>query len=184
MKWLKRVALAVVLVFFALVIAGGWYASRVLPRTDGTLALAGAQAALTIERDSHGIPTIRASSAHDAYFGLGVAHAQTAVAKETHRASRRPAGEASAPAMAPTLLAVRGVRPPRSAIRSAAGGVEAALQPTTTESRGDCAAAGAAARIRNLGIDHERGSRSQIGWAIMMPGISRQRPRTVARRLA
>ena len=86
MKWLRHAALVLAVLMVALAAVGGGYASRVLPQTDGTLALAGAQAPLAIERDANGIPTIRAASLHDAYFGLGVAHAQDRLWQmETHR---------------------------------------------------------------------------------------------------
>ena len=66
------------------VLAGyGWLT---LPRTQGELRLAGAGADIRIERDAHGIPTIVAATALDAYFGLGVAHAQDRLWQlETHR---------------------------------------------------------------------------------------------------
>ena len=86
MKWLKRVAAALLLLVAALALALGWYARQALPRTEGAMALAGAQAEVRIERDEHGIPTIVAASAHDAYFGLGVVHAQDRLWQlETHR---------------------------------------------------------------------------------------------------
>src|ERR1700761_4538144 len=61
----------------AVVIAGGylWLRSS-LPQTDGTIALQGVNAAVTITRDAHGIPTIKAQSDPDAAFGLGYVEAQ------------------------------------------------------------------------------------------------------------
>jgi penicillin G amidase len=49
---------------------------RRLPRTSGTLRVAGIHDALRIRRDSWGIPHIDASSESDAWFGLGFCHAQ------------------------------------------------------------------------------------------------------------
>ncbi|MEP6471100.1 MAG: penicillin acylase family protein, partial [Acidobacteriota bacterium] len=46
------------------------------PRRSGTVKVAGLSAPLTIETDSHGVPTIRAKSGTDALFGLGYAHAR------------------------------------------------------------------------------------------------------------
>jgi penicillin amidase len=84
--WIKRLlglVLASVLLV-ALVLAV--YAWRSLPRTSGEIRLPGLQAELRIERDAHGIPTIRAANAHDAYYGLGVVHAQDRLWQlETHR---------------------------------------------------------------------------------------------------
>ena len=70
-----------------LVLAGAWvYASRARPQTTGALGVRGALAELRIERDEHGIPTIRAASAEDAWFGLGFVHAQDRLWQlETHR---------------------------------------------------------------------------------------------------
>jgi len=69
--------MAVILVLaglVALVIANRFHAS--LPQTEGTLQLAGLQQETQIIRDNHGIPHIFADTDHDAYFSLGVAHAQ------------------------------------------------------------------------------------------------------------
>ena len=46
------------------------------PRRSGTVEVAGLSGPLTIETDSHGVPTIRAASATDALYGLGYAHAR------------------------------------------------------------------------------------------------------------
>tara|TARA_R110000868_G_scaffold2321_1_gene17157 strand:- start:18446 stop:20773 length:2328 start_codon:yes stop_codon:yes gene_type:complete len=59
---------------FALVFANRLYAS--LPQTSGTLALAGLEQPADIVRDEHGVPHIFAGTPHDAYYALGVAHAQ------------------------------------------------------------------------------------------------------------
>jgi len=85
-KWLKRAGWALVALMAMTVAALAWYAHQVLPRTDGEISLPGAAAELRIERDADGIPTVRAGSARDAYFGLGVAHAQDRLWQmETHR---------------------------------------------------------------------------------------------------
>jgi penicillin amidase len=55
----------------------GWLWLRgSLPQTTGTVRVAGLSAPVTIVRDSYGVPTIHASTAGDAFFGLGYAHAQ------------------------------------------------------------------------------------------------------------
>src|SRR5438552_9427789 len=86
MKWLRRIALLVLLVA-VLAAAGAWgYVRRVLPQTDGQLRLAGPRAEIRIERDAEGIPTIKAGSLEDAAFGLGFVHAQDRLWQlETHR---------------------------------------------------------------------------------------------------
>jgi penicillin G amidase len=59
------------------VIAGGWLWLRSsLPETDGTIVLPGLTAAVTITRDEHGIPTIKAATDSDAALALGFVHAQ------------------------------------------------------------------------------------------------------------
>ena len=47
-----------------------------LPRTRGTLEVAGLAAPATVHRDRHGIPHVTAESMADAAFAMGVAHAQ------------------------------------------------------------------------------------------------------------
>jgi penicillin amidase len=86
MKWLKRGAWAL-LALLVLAVAGvALYAWRALPQTEGRLVLAGAKAELRLERDAQGIPAIHAASERDAWYGLGVAHAQDRLWQlETHR---------------------------------------------------------------------------------------------------
>ncbi|MDZ7590868.1 MAG: penicillin acylase family protein [Rubrivivax sp.] len=85
-RWLKTAAWLVLLLMTAIVAVAAWYAQQALPQTDGPLTLSGAAAELRIERDEHGIPTVRAGSPHDVHFGLGVAHAQDRLWQmETHR---------------------------------------------------------------------------------------------------
>jgi penicillin amidase len=47
-----------------------------LPRLSGTIHVSGPQSAITIDRDSLGVPTIRAAHRDDLAFGLGFVHAQ------------------------------------------------------------------------------------------------------------
>lgn len=86
MKLLRR-GIAVLLSLLLLAALALWlYSRQVLPVTEGSLSLAGPKAELRIERDAHGIPTIRAGSLEDALFGLGFAHAQDRLWQlETHR---------------------------------------------------------------------------------------------------
>lgn len=85
-RWLRRLLTLVLLLGVAAALAAWIYGQRVLPQTEGTLALPGARAELQILRDAHGIPTIRAASVRDAMFGLGVVHAQDRLWQmETHR---------------------------------------------------------------------------------------------------
>ena len=76
LKWLIRLfGAAVVLV--AIAAALGWYlVSRSLPDYGGEIAVAGLDRPATIIRDANAVPHIRAETDHDAYFALGLVHAQ------------------------------------------------------------------------------------------------------------
>lgn len=52
------------------------YAWRATPRHGGSLSAPALQAAVTVERDGHGVPTIRAASIADLGYALGFTHAQ------------------------------------------------------------------------------------------------------------
>jgi penicillin amidase len=61
----------------ALAVLGGYLAlDASLPRLDGEVALPGLRAAVTIERDASGVPTIRARSRRDLARATGYVHAQ------------------------------------------------------------------------------------------------------------
>jgi penicillin G amidase len=67
-------------------VALAFYLWRATPAHDGVLRVGGTAAAVSIERDEHGVPTIRAATVEDAAFGLGFAHAQDRLWQlETHR---------------------------------------------------------------------------------------------------
>lgn len=87
MKWIRRGAWALLWVALVVALALWIYSRRVLPTTQGTITLqAGPKAELRIERDAHGIPTIKAATREDAYFGLGYVHAQDRLWQlETHK---------------------------------------------------------------------------------------------------
>ncbi len=85
-RWIRRLLTLALLLLVGGALGAWFYAQRVLPVTDGALALPGARAPLQIQRDANGIPTIRAGSTRDAMYGLGVAHAQDRLWQmETHR---------------------------------------------------------------------------------------------------
>ena len=89
LRWLAWALIGLVLLL-ALAAAGLFTALKLAePQQDGTQTVsrdAGLHAAVTIERDVHGIPTIAADSVEDAMFGLGVVHAQDRLWQmETHR---------------------------------------------------------------------------------------------------
>lgn len=77
------------LLLLALVLAAitAWlYVRRASPSHDGQWNVQRVGATVTIERDEHGIPTIKAASMSDAAYALGVVHAQDRLWQlETHR---------------------------------------------------------------------------------------------------
>jgi len=86
MRWLRRLAAVVLVVLLGLALAFWLYSRQVLPQTEGMLTVAGLKAPLTIARDAHGIPSIKADSMEDLVFGLGFVHAQDRLWQlETHR---------------------------------------------------------------------------------------------------
>ncbi len=85
-RWLRRVAIALAMGLLLALAALALYLWRATPAHDGALRVGGIAAAVSIGRDEHGIPTIRAASVEDAAFGLGFAHAQDRLWQlETHR---------------------------------------------------------------------------------------------------
>nr|WP_316639513.1 penicillin acylase family protein [uncultured Roseateles sp.] len=76
MRWLRRLAVVVLALLLGLALAFWGYSRQVLPQTEGVLTVAGLKAAVTIERDAQGIPSIKAGSMEDLVFGLGFVHAQ------------------------------------------------------------------------------------------------------------
>jgi penicillin G amidase len=85
-RWLRRLAVALATGLLLALAALAFYVWRATPAHDGVLRVGSIAAAVSIERDEHGIPTIRAASVEDAAFGLGLAHAQDRLWQlETHR---------------------------------------------------------------------------------------------------
>ena len=75
-QWLVRLAATLIgLAFFSAFMAY-YLASRSLPDYNATLGLAGPNAPIEIVRDHANVPHILAKTDHDAFFGLGFAHAQ------------------------------------------------------------------------------------------------------------
>lgn len=75
-KWLGRGSVVLLLIVIVIIAAGWGWLRTSLPVTSGSLNLPGLQTDAQISRDQFGVPHINAASDHDAYFALGVAHAQ------------------------------------------------------------------------------------------------------------
>lgn len=74
--WLRR-GLLTLSVALPLGLGGTYlWLAEALPQTSGTLRLDGIDAAVEVVRDKDGVPYIFAQSESDAYFALGLAHAQ------------------------------------------------------------------------------------------------------------
>ena len=75
-KVLSWVAALVVVVLVAGLLSAVWIVHRSFPQTDGRITLKGPDDAITVVRDSHGIPQVYADTAHDLFFGQGYVQAQ------------------------------------------------------------------------------------------------------------
>ena len=73
---LRALALAVLVVIVIAGVIVAWLVRSPLPKVNGTLAVAGISAPVTIRRDDRGIPHIEASTEADLMFGEGFACAQ------------------------------------------------------------------------------------------------------------
>jgi penicillin G amidase len=75
-RWLLRIAAGIV-VLLLVALGVGWGLMRAsLPALDGQVPAAGLGAAVTVERDALGTPTVRGATRADVAFGLGFAHGQ------------------------------------------------------------------------------------------------------------
>lgn len=76
MRWVPRIAVTLLLLI-ALGIALAWLLlAGSVPKLNGTIALRGLSAPVTITRDAHGTPTIIARKRADAAYALGFLHGQ------------------------------------------------------------------------------------------------------------
>jgi penicillin amidase len=86
MKWLRGSLWVLAALLLLVALAAGVYTTRAMPTVDGQLNVAGLQQPVRIERDPHGIPTLKAHNQHDLLFALGFVHAQDRLWQlETHR---------------------------------------------------------------------------------------------------
>ena len=80
MRLAKRLVVVVLLVVVVGVTAGAgavaWITTRAMPQITGSLRVAGLDAAVTVDRDAHGIAHITATTPHDLFVAQGFIHAQ------------------------------------------------------------------------------------------------------------
>ncbi|MCM0609952.1 MAG: penicillin acylase family protein [Ideonella sp. WA131b] len=176
MHWIRRGLAALLLLTLLAALVLAIYAWRTLPPQEGKLVLAGARGEIRIERDAHGIPTIVAADPLDAYYGLGVVHAQDRLWQlETHR--RIGAGrtaEAFGPAAleADRFLRALGVRRAAEAQWARAPAASRAVVEAYTAGINAVVSQGGQARAPEfvvLGLQLARWEPADtFAWAIMM----------------
>jgi penicillin amidase len=80
MTWVRRTALGGLVLLLVLAVTAGlfvtWTVRRSFPQRDGSHALAGLDADVTVYRDAHGVPQLWADSAADLFRAQGFVHAQ------------------------------------------------------------------------------------------------------------
>ena len=173
LRWLGAALLLLAAVAAAAFFA---YRAKALPQTDGTLNLPGLAAEVRVERDSFGIPTIRAGSIDDAAFALGFLHAQDRLWQlETHK--RIGSGRLAEAFGAPALETDRFLR--ALAVKRAASAQWARLEPRA-RSNLTAYSAGVNAFVQKemkarppefviLGLQPERWTpEDSLAWLIMM----------------
>ena len=76
LKWLKRIALLLLVVVLLAFAIGWWLMRGSLPKLEGDLALYGLSAPVSVQRDALGVVTIDAANETDMARALGYVHAQ------------------------------------------------------------------------------------------------------------
>ncbi|MEN1929306.1 penicillin acylase family protein [Luteimonas sp. MJ250] len=147
LRWSLRIVLLLVLLAALAALAAWWALRASLPTLDGTVALPGLSAPVTISRDAIGVATIDAANEADAVRALGYLHAQERYF-EMDLMRRTAAGELSALFGAVALEADRRHRVHRMRAR-----VDADLDAIAGSQRPllDAYAAGANAGLADLG---------------------------------
>ncbi len=74
--WMRRLAALLLLLLLIAAAALALYAYRATPQQTGSLQAAGLRAPVRIDRDAHGVPTLRAQRIADLAYALGFSHAQ------------------------------------------------------------------------------------------------------------
>lgn len=76
MRWMARLALAVLVLMLLAGGVGSVYVQRTLPQTEGRLALSGLQSEVQVRRDESDVTHVQASTPLDAWMAMGFVHAQ------------------------------------------------------------------------------------------------------------
>lgn len=148
---LRKLLLALAAIVVVAVVAFGfWFRGQLyasLPQLEGARQLPGLTAAVTVERDGLGIPTIRGATRADVARATGFLHAQDRFF-QMDLARRRAAGELSALVGARAVEADRGIRVHR--LRAVAQRAVGLLRPGDRTVL-DAYAAGVNAGLQSLG---------------------------------
>ena len=75
-RWIFRIVFLIVFLSLLALGAGLLWLRTSLPQLNGTITVVGLSAPVEVLRDKHGIPHISAKTDADAFFALGVVHAQ------------------------------------------------------------------------------------------------------------
>jgi penicillin amidase len=76
LKWIKRIALLLLVLVIVALGTGWWLLRGSVPKLEGELALPGLSAPVSIQRDANGVVTIDAANETDMARALGYVHAQ------------------------------------------------------------------------------------------------------------
>ena len=75
-RWAVRIVAVVSALLLAATLAAVWTVRQPFPQRDGTVALPGLSAEVTVHRDAAGVPHVYADSSADLFAGQGYVHAQ------------------------------------------------------------------------------------------------------------
>src|SRR5438874_2966177 len=75
--WILKLFIALLVLAFIAALCSLYFMARgALPQVDGTLTVKGLSATVTVIRDAHGVPTIKAANLNDLFFAQGFVTAQ------------------------------------------------------------------------------------------------------------
>ncbi|WP_374662474.1 penicillin acylase family protein [Inhella sp.] len=74
--WARRLGRGLLVLLLLALLAAAYYAWRASPRHQGLLQAPGLKQEVRVQRDAHGVPTLKAKSITDLAFAVGFSHAQ------------------------------------------------------------------------------------------------------------